>query len=569
MTDGTASLDVMLSSRAKGAVNQTLTDAGGGVRMTDGTDVRIRGRLDWYSPRGQLQLRMTAIDPAYTLGQLEVARAALLARLAAEGLLRANGTLTMPLAPLRVGLVTSEGSAAEADFLDELRRSGFAFQVLRVDTRVQGPDAPRSIGSAIRMLCTHPLDVLALVRGGGARTDLAAFDDEAVARAIAGCPVPVLTGVGHEVDTSVADEVAHTTAKTPTACAQLLVARVGALAGRLDSTWAAIATRGVRNVALHDDRLVSQARHLSRERGGWRWIEAEAVGGRRRSIPPCVAGRSRRRESAARGAPRPHDRRRGARTCALPRRTWPPTNAGWPTGRPVPSPSPSARSVGSRRACGRSTPTGPWRGVRSITRGPDGQVLRSAAGLSPGDEITTVLAQGQVRLRCPLMADDAAPEIGYAQAVEELEEILAELDGDDVDVDVLAERVKRGADLVQLCRARITAASRGHPHRGRPRSRNRGTTPATASRLSRTMPGPDPMLDSGSAEPPHGRRPVEARLRQVLTAETRRWAELSGDLEAPLESLARFVLAGGKRLRPAFCYLGRSSAPAAHPTTPR
>ncbi|MEQ1786319.1 MAG: exodeoxyribonuclease VII large subunit, partial [Acidimicrobiales bacterium] len=262
--DGGASLGVMLSSRTKGSVNSTLTTAGGGVRMTAGTDVRIRGRLDWYAPRGQLQLRMTAIDPAYTLGQLEVARAALLARLTEEGLLRANAARPLAPAPLRVGLVTSEGSAAEADFLDELRRSGFAFHVLRVDSRVQGVDAPRSIASAIRMLSTHPVDVLALVRGGGARTDLAAFDDEAVARAIAACPVPVLTGVGHEVDTSVADEVAHTSAKTPTACAQLLVARVAEVAHGLDGAWRAIATSAVRSVARHDERLVSQARHLSR-----------------------------------------------------------------------------------------------------------------------------------------------------------------------------------------------------------------------------------------------------------------------------------------------------------------
>src|SRR5262245_18587986 len=72
--DGDASIGVMLSAARKNGVNDTLTRAGGGVRMTDGTDVRIRGRLDWYSPRGQLQLRMTAIDPAYTLGQLELAR---------------------------------------------------------------------------------------------------------------------------------------------------------------------------------------------------------------------------------------------------------------------------------------------------------------------------------------------------------------------------------------------------------------------------------------------------------------------------------------------------------------
>ena len=117
--------------------------------------------------------------------------------------------------PLRVGLVTSSGSAAEADFVDELRRSGFAFDVVRVDARVQGPDAAFDIVAGIERAVADGAEVIALVRGGGARTDLAAFDDERIARAIATCPVPVLTGIGHEVDRSVADEVAHTAHKTP------------------------------------------------------------------------------------------------------------------------------------------------------------------------------------------------------------------------------------------------------------------------------------------------------------------------------------------------------------------
>ena len=99
-------------------------------------------------PAGQLQLRMSAIDPSYTLGQLEVARAALIARLTEEGLLRANAARAMPLVPLRVGLVTSAGSAAEADFLDELRRSGFAFDV--VIDRQPGPGTGGAPGAGRR-----------------------------------------------------------------------------------------------------------------------------------------------------------------------------------------------------------------------------------------------------------------------------------------------------------------------------------------------------------------------------------------------------------------------------------
>ena len=394
--DGGASMGVMLASRTKGAVNSTLTKAGGGVRITAGTDVRIRGRLDWYSPRGQLQLRMTAIDPAYTLGQLEVARAELIARLTDEGLLRANAARPFPLAPLRVGLATSEGSAAEADFLDELRRSGFAFQILRADTRVQGLDAPRSIASAIRMLATHRLDVLALVRGGGARTDLAAFDDEAVARAIAVCPVPVLTGIGHEVDTSVADDVAHTAAKTPTACAQLLVARVSALAANLDGAWSAIATCAVRGVARHDERLVAQARHLARgvrvalDRGSTR---LEVVAGRSRRASQAGLDAATRRLDGHRGritgAARSHLRAAEVLLAAGERRV---------AHRAPRALAEADRSLGTTEA--RLRALDPERTLArgwSITRGPHGQVLRSPADVTAGDALTTVLAGGELR----------------------------------------------------------------------------------------------------------------------------------------------------------------------------
>jgi exodeoxyribonuclease VII large subunit len=377
-------------------VNSTLTTAGGGVRITAGTDVRIRGRLDWYAPRGQLQLRMTAIDPAYTLGQLEMARAELIARLTEEGLLRANSRHALPIAPLRVGLITSEGSAAEADFLDELRRSGFAFEVLRVDTRVQGTDAARSIASAIRMVATHRPQVVALVRGGGARTDLAAFDDEAVARAIAACPVPVLTGIGHEVDTSVADDVAHTAAKTPTACAQLLVARVGAVAASLDGLWAAIATCAVRGVARHDERLLGQARHLSRgaqvalDRGSTR-LEAVADRSRRASLAGLDTATRRLDGHRGRitGAARSHLRAAEVLVAAGERRV---------AHRAPRALAEAERALGTVEA--RVRALDPERTLArgwSITRGPDGRVLRSPADVAVGDELTTVLAGGEVR----------------------------------------------------------------------------------------------------------------------------------------------------------------------------
>ena len=333
----------MLSSRNKGSVNLALTRAGGGVRMTDGTEVRIRGRLDWYAPRGQLQLRMTAIDPAYTLGQLELLRAQLLQRLEAEGLLRANAAHPLPLVPLRVGVVTSSGSAAEADFVDELRRSGFAFDVRRVDARVQGPDAAYDIVSGIERAVADGAEVIALVRGGGARTDLAAFDDERIARAIATCPVPVLTGIGHEVDRSVADDVAHTAHKTPTACAHALVLRVRAFVDAIDGRWLAIATlarRGPRATTPRSWRPPVPGSDVPPPRGWPRPPTDTTAGGNGSAGPP----------PATSATPMP------ARWSGL---------GGSPCGRRGRSPRPTGPWRRSRRGSAPSTPTG-----RSPAAGP-------------------------------------------------------------------------------------------------------------------------------------------------------------------------------------------------------
>ena len=259
--DVSAQLSVMLSSMHKTRVNRLLLRGGDRVRMTDGTEVRIRGRLDWYGPRGQLQLQMTSIDPAFTLGQLSAVRAELLDRLRAEGLVGANALLPMPAAPLRIGLVTSAGSAAEADVLHELLASGFGFEISVADVRVQGPEAPGAVAGAITGLSRTRVDVVLVARGGGATTDLAAFDTELVARAIAAAGRPVITGIGHEVDRSVADEVAHTSAKTPTAAAQHVVGLVAAALGRAEQAWHRIAVRSTHvldRAEAHLDR--SQAR---------------------------------------------------------------------------------------------------------------------------------------------------------------------------------------------------------------------------------------------------------------------------------------------------------------------
>ena len=229
-----ARMRVALFKGRQRLVNRDLADAGG-LTLDDGIEVRIRAEVEYYEGGGQVQLIMSGVDPHFTLGVLAADRERILAELATSGLLRRNAGVPLAPVPLRVGLVTAHNSAAYADFVHELASSGYAFEVLLCDARVQGATAEADLVAALRTLAVCDIDVIAMVRGGGDRTDLLAFDLASVARAIALCPLPVFCGIGHEVDTSVADQVAHTAAKTPTACAAALVAHVAAFEGRLRS----------------------------------------------------------------------------------------------------------------------------------------------------------------------------------------------------------------------------------------------------------------------------------------------------------------------------------------------
>ncbi len=230
-----ARMRVALFKGRQRLVNRDLA-AAGGLTLDDGIEVRIRAEVEYYAGSGQVQLIMSGVDPHFTLGVLAADRERILAELAESGLLRRNAAVPLPLVPLRVGLVTADGSAAHADFVHELEESGYAFEVLLCDARVQGVTAEADLVAALGTLGRADVDVIAVVRGGGDRTDLLAFDLASVAKAIALCPLPVFCGIGHEIDTSVADQVAHTAAKTPTACAAALVAHVAAFDERLART---------------------------------------------------------------------------------------------------------------------------------------------------------------------------------------------------------------------------------------------------------------------------------------------------------------------------------------------
>jgi exodeoxyribonuclease VII large subunit len=246
------------------AVSRRLAESGAEVRLTDGLKVKFLCSIDFYWPRASLQLKVLDVDPDFTLGDLEKARRDLVDRLSREGLLELNKSVPMPPAPRVIGLITSEGSAAYHDFLQELRPSGFGFTVLLADARMQGEETESSVTAALSSLASRPeVEVIALVRGGGSRSDLMWFDREKIARAVARCSKPVITGIGHEIDLSVADLAAHASHKTPTACARFLVERTANFAAAVTEA----ASRTAREALVCWDR---SARALSDAAGSWR-----------------------------------------------------------------------------------------------------------------------------------------------------------------------------------------------------------------------------------------------------------------------------------------------------------
>lgn len=200
----------------------------------EGAQVVVRGSLSVYGPRGQYQLTATRIE-AVGAGDLAARFAALKARLLAEGLFEDERKRPLPFLPRAVGLATASGSAALADLLHSIRARFPGMAIVHAPCLVQGAGAAASIVAALRRLDRHPeVDVIICGRGGGSLEDLWAFNEEAVVRAIVASATPVISAVGHETDTTLADFAADMRAKTPTAAGELVVPVAADLREQLD-----------------------------------------------------------------------------------------------------------------------------------------------------------------------------------------------------------------------------------------------------------------------------------------------------------------------------------------------
>ncbi|HUO35681.1 MAG TPA: exodeoxyribonuclease VII large subunit [Candidatus Acidoferrum sp.] len=192
-------------------------------RPEDGLQVILRGAIGVYEPRGEYQVYVSYIEPA-GLGALQLAFEQLKKKLAAEGLFDETRKKPLPVLPRRIGVVTSPTGAAIRDILRVLKRRFPNVHLLLFPVKVQGEGAAGEIAEAVRYFNrAKAADVLIVARGGGSLEDLWAFNEEVVARAIAGSEIPVITGVGHETDFTISDFVADLRAPTPSAAAEIVV----------------------------------------------------------------------------------------------------------------------------------------------------------------------------------------------------------------------------------------------------------------------------------------------------------------------------------------------------------
>jgi exodeoxyribonuclease VII large subunit len=388
LKDGEAQIDCVMFSREAGRVR---------FPLADGQLVRCRGRLTIYEGRGKFQFSVTAIEPAGA-GLLALAFEELKRKLAAEGLFAAERKRPLPFLPRRIGVVTSATGAVIRDIVRVAHRR-FPVPILLAATPVQGEGAAVSITAALRAVAAVPdVDVVILARGGGSTEDLWCFNDEGLARAIASCRVPVISGVGHETDFTIADFVADRRAPTPSAAAEIsvpvaadLLLELQVLARRL-----ARGTLGeVRSCRLllerAQSRLTSPRRQLEQRRQALDELASRAEAAARANLR---WNRDLLRLFDARLV-RAHPQRwiadQRAAVALLERRL-----AAAVTGR-LTVPRRSLESLAAKLAT--LSPLAVLDRGYSLSRRPDGGVVTSASGVQPGQPLHVVFRDGEVGTR--------------------------------------------------------------------------------------------------------------------------------------------------------------------------
>ena len=233
-----------------------------GSELAAGMKILAKVLVSYHELYG-LSLQISDIDPSYTLGEVERQKQMTIAQLKADGVWDMNREQQLPYLVQRIAVVSSAAAAGYRDFMNELREGGYAFRCDLYDVVVQGAAAEESICAALYEVALKQelYDAVVLIRGGGSASDLSCFNSYRLCSYVAQFPLPVLTGIGHDKDTSVADMVAHTPLKTPTAVAAWLVDRMERIEGWLEEMTvqlASLATEATKREELRLERMASE-----------------------------------------------------------------------------------------------------------------------------------------------------------------------------------------------------------------------------------------------------------------------------------------------------------------------
>lgn len=390
-----ASVSLMGWDRQRYGLGRYLDGTDPDLQIANKLEVCLECRVDFYAKFGKLSLKVVGVDPTFSLGKLEAKRRATLQYLRERGLLETQQELHLPDLPLRVGLITAAGSAAEQDFLTGLNHSPWAFVVTTRGAKMQGEQTEPQVIAALEALEREDLDVIVITRGGGSRADLSWFDQQNLAERIALCPVPVITAIGHEIDRSIADEVAHRSCKTPTAAAEFLVECVEESAFRLEEAVRRLAEIASDSLAEARRRIdvgarIAQAVRARQLRARMQVQEMAAGLQARQARRVARASESlvrhgMRLASAVSATRERQDRRLGD----LARRI----------GREAPQRLEAKRLVlkNLEQQARLLDPARLLQRGYSLTLTADGRSLRRAADAVPGDVITTRLAEGELK----------------------------------------------------------------------------------------------------------------------------------------------------------------------------
>lgn len=367
----------------------------------DGQRVMGYGRVTLYEPRGDYQMVIEQLEDAGA-GALQRAFEELKARLAAEGLFAQERKRALPTVPRRIGVITSPTGAAIRDILHILARRFPAVPVLIYPVPVQGAAAAPAIVAALELAAARAeCDVLILARGGGSLEDLWAFNDERVARAMAKSPLPLISGIGHEVDFTIADFVADVRAPTPSGAAQLVVPDVRTWLQRLDQFTQRFAAGMRRQLGDERSQLTQLLQRLKRAHPGARLqqtsqrldeLESRLQGALQRRLREAAL----RLENATRALTRMHP---GARIQQYALRLGQ-LDARLQFALQTRLRTASARLESAARALQAVSPLSTLgRGFAVLTRTGDGALISAAEQIAPGEEFDARLAHGSLRAR--------------------------------------------------------------------------------------------------------------------------------------------------------------------------